>query len=213
MSNRDCEARHRQLFHQSLHQHTGINPIDDELMDNNDTWLRQTKIIGLDGEPLVLYHGTNKLFSEFKPSKSGAQGPGIYMSDAPAEYGQITLKLHVRMLNPFFFYPSDESLESEINGELIEQVLSPELSKIVFERIDMEGYESYGAEVQDTLKAMGYDGIVMVYPFGEPTIRGQSGAAVVIAFDPSQVRILPAPERTAARRHHHRYSDSSPSPY
>lgn len=36
-----------------------------------------------DGQPKVLYHGTTKDFTRFKPSTGGAAGPGIYLSKAP----------------------------------------------------------------------------------------------------------------------------------
>jgi hypothetical protein len=162
-------------------------------MENRETWLRQTKLIGLDGEPLVLYHGTRSIeqFTEFRPSVSGAQGPGIYMADEPGHYGARTMRLHVRMTNPFYFYPSDESLEADINCELIEQVLPADIASMVIERLDREGYDHYGTEVQDALKTQGYDGIVMIYPFGEPKLQDQPGSAVVIAFDPNQILILP----------------------
>lgn len=169
-------------------------------MDNREIWMRQTKLIGLDGEPLVLYHSTRAEthFTEFEPSVSGAQGPGIYMADAPGDYSGRVMRLNVRMLNPFFFYPSDESLESEINGELIEQVLPADVALMVMERIDREGYDSYGTEVQQALKAQGHDGIVMIYPFGEQKLPDQPGAAIVVAFDSSQILILPEIEHMLA---------------
>jgi uncharacterized protein (DUF1330 family) len=181
----------------------------DALMDNREIWIRQTKLIGLDGEPLELYHATRAKtpFTEFEPSVSGAQGPGIYMADAAGDYSGRVMRLNVRMLNPFYFYPSDESIESEINGELIEQVLPADVALMVMERIDREGYDSYGTEVQQALKAQGHDGIVMIYPFGEPKLQDQPGAAVVIAFDSKQVLILPEVLHTPARA----LRDDSPS--
>lgn len=100
------------------------------------------------------------------------------------------MRLHVLMKNPFYFHPSDESLEAMVNPELIEQVLPADLALEVLDRIDREGDAAYGYEVQNTLKNKGYDGIVMVYPFGEPVIAGTSGSAIVIAFDPEQIQII-----------------------
>lgn len=157
-------------------------------------------------EPLTLYHGTSTVFDRFIPSPSGAQGPGIYLSDAYSLYGDFCLETKVRMCNPFFFYPSDESLDAPVNGELIEQVLSPEMAALVNERLDREGFMGYGHEVQDALRAKGHDGIIMVYPFGEPVLPGVKGAAVVIAFDADQVDIIgvvqpPAPGPARRRVH------------
>lgn len=158
------------------------------------------------GEPLILYHGTRAVFDRFIPSATGAEGPGIYLSDTYSIYGDFCLQTKTTITNPYFFYPSDESLEAPANGELIEQVLSPELAALVNERLDREGMMGYGFEVQDALKARGHDGIVMVYPFGEPVLPGVTGSAVVIAFDADQVEILgvvPPPGAGSARRHKH----------
>jgi hypothetical protein len=155
-------------------------------------------------EPLILYHGTNAVFDRFIPSATGAEGPGIYLSDAYSLYGDFCLKTKVVMTNPFFFYPSDESLEAPANGELIEQVLSSELAAFVNERLDREGLIGYGYEVQEALKARGHDGIIMVYPFGEPVLPGVTGSAVVIAFESDQVEILgvvPTQVVQSPRRH------------
>ena len=155
-------------------------------------------------EPLMLYHGTSTVFDRFVPSATGAEGPGIYLSDVYSIYGDFCLKTKVAMTNPFFFYPSDESLEAPANGELIEQVLSPEMAAIVNERLDREGLIGYGYEVQEALKARGHDGIIMVYPFGEPVLPGVTGSAVVIAFESDQVEILgvePPPVVQSPRRH------------
>jgi hypothetical protein len=47
----------------------------------------------------------------------------------------------------------------------------------------------------------------MIYPFGEPKLQDQPGAAVVIAFDSKQVLILPEVLHTPARA----LRDDSPS--
>ena len=152
-------------------------------------WLRQTRLVDRGGAPLRLYHGTRSLteFDRFTPSRSGAQGPGIYMTDAPGGYGVRTLELYVRCVNPFWFQPSLDSLDAEVNGELLEQVLPGQLARQVIARIEREGVDGYGMELQRELRRRGHDGIVMVYPFGEPMLKGASGSAVVIAFDPDQV--------------------------
>ncbi|MEJ8837644.1 GNAT family N-acetyltransferase [Ramlibacter sp. AN1133] len=139
-------------------------------------------------EPMVAHHGTRSDFAVSRPSVTGAEGPGIYMSDGASEYGAKSMRLFVRMENPFWFYPSDESIDAEINGELIEQVLGADEAARIIQRMAVQGRQAYGTEVRDALRARGHDGIVMVYPFGEPALEGASGAAVLIAFDPEQVK-------------------------
>lgn len=144
----------------------------------------------LQGAIATLYHGTTCVFDRFIPSLTGAQGPGIYMTDAPSTYGSICMHLRVSMVNPYIFRPSDESLEAEINYELIEQVLPADIARAVLRRIDAQGSGAYGHEVQNALKALGHDGILMIYPFGEAVLEGADGSAVVIAFDPDQVEVI-----------------------
>jgi hypothetical protein len=141
-------------------------------------------------EMATLYHGTSCVFDRFIPSLTGAQGPGIYMTDTPSTYGSICMHLRVNMMNPYIFRPSDESLEAEINYELIEQVLPSAIAQSVLRRIEEQGPGVYGYEVQNALKAQGHDGILMIYPFGEAVLEGTDGAAVVIAFDPDQVEVI-----------------------
>lgn len=150
-----------------------------------------SKLNDANGVPLTLYHTTSATFEKFRPSEFGAQGAGIYMTDTPSDYSGKTLKLNVEMRNPFYFYPSDESLESEVNGELIDQVLEHDERVRLLEFLETHGVQGFGTQVQDALKAKGHDGIIMVYPFGDPVIPGLSGSAIVIAFDPEQVTILP----------------------
>jgi len=40
-----------------------------------------SNLVNEDGSPMRLYHGTNKRFTEFRRSKTGAMGPGIYLGD------------------------------------------------------------------------------------------------------------------------------------
>jgi hypothetical protein len=152
----------------------------------------------------TLFHGAKTEFSEFIPSPYGAQGPGVYLADkheSASHYGSIVLETETELNNPFYFYPSDDSFDAEVNPELLEQVLSPEELKLVLARMDKVGAAGYGFEVQDKLKAAGHDGIVMVCPWGEPTLPLPSvtGEAVVIAFDSAQVRITQVHKRRNAR--------------
>lgn len=140
----------------------------------------------------TVFHGTKNRFDEFTPSVSGAEGPGIYFVDRKsfaAGYGDLILECEVEMRNPFFFYPSDESFESEVNPDLLEKVLDPEERAIVLARMEREGVDGYGTEVQSKLKRAGHDGIIMVCPWGEPALPGLQSEAVVIAFDAQQVQI------------------------
>lgn len=46
-----------------------------------ENWFENSKVLGADGKPLVVYHGTKEDFSEFNRTKSGEFGPAIYFTD------------------------------------------------------------------------------------------------------------------------------------
>lgn len=205
-------------------------------------WLGRCRLSGWDGEPMIFYHGTD-VTEEFDiphPSAGGAQGPGIYLADRLSQYGTRSIPLYVKMEKPFFFFPSDESLDAKVNGDLIRDVLTAAEAFKVHARLDMKDWKegvvnvqalleaygfdedltqeqakqllmeldpkdagTYGTEVYDALKKQGYDGIVMVYPSGKSNIYGVAHEAVIIAFDPAQLRragpdILMQPARRPA---------------
>lgn len=152
-----------------------------------------------EGEGLVLYHGSVMHLPSLRPSSYGAQGPGIYMTDRPNEYGTVQHELQVTLANPFWFHPSEEAFDAEACGELIESVLPPDQARAVLDRIDLQGVEAFGPEVQDALRRRGHDGIVIVCPWGEPVLQGASGECVVIAFDSHQVKVLRSWDREPQR--------------
>jgi hypothetical protein len=46
-------------------------------------WFGDSKVVGEDGEPLVVYHGTSEDINQFRSSDEGALGGGIYFTDDP----------------------------------------------------------------------------------------------------------------------------------
>lgn len=74
-------------------------------------WFRESKLVDKDGEPLMMYHGTQaKNITVFKRSEDGAIGPGIYLTqsmDAAGGYageGGTVEMLYARMENPLVVY-------------------------------------------------------------------------------------------------------------
>jgi len=53
-------------------------------------WFGDSKVVNANGEPLVVYHGTNADFSEFKTTRGGEFGPAIYFTDSPREAGEYS---------------------------------------------------------------------------------------------------------------------------
>ena len=60
----------------------------DEGIRNFWKWFSGSKITDDQGRPLVVYHGTNADFSEFKVTRGGEFGPAIYMTDNKREAGE-----------------------------------------------------------------------------------------------------------------------------
>src|SRR5690606_6529862 len=66
-------------------------------------WFGDSKVVDASGEPLVVYHGTRKAFSVFRPSGDGNFGPGIYLSPDKSlakGFGNKVIAAHVSMKNP-----------------------------------------------------------------------------------------------------------------
>ncbi|MGF6440290.1 hypothetical protein [Paraburkholderia youngii] len=161
--------------------------------------------IDLDADPLATYparpygplhcrafHGTRVRFDAFRPSSSGALGPGIYLADrqsAAWEYGPLVVEAEVTLANPYVFRPSDDSINAETNPELIEQVLPPRVAMRVADRLHEHGALGYGTEVRDALQAHGFDGVLMLFPEGAPALPGLDTLCVILAFYPAQATV------------------------
>ena len=62
-----------------------------------------SKVVDENGEPLVVYHGTDNIRDVFKKGESGALGPGIYTTqrkDHAKTYGDYVQSLYVNSKNP-----------------------------------------------------------------------------------------------------------------
>lgn len=163
-------------------------PVRENFLD----WFRGSVIATSTGEPIICAHGTRSAgaFDVFEPSKGGAQGPGIYMTQSSAgvvsEYGSRTLELAVRMTNPYVWHASEESYDAMVDGALLEKVLGPALALKVIVRMDGAGIEAYGTELTRELRKYGHDGLVVVPPWSKGFLQGDN---VVIAWEASQVKL------------------------
>lgn len=169
------------------------------VLENFIDWFRGSVITAKTGEPLVLLHGTRTAdsFDVFEPSKGGAQGPGIYMTQAApgakSEYGVRTLELAARITNPYVWHASDDSYDALVDGELLEKVLGPTRAAKVVSRMDRAGaretgrLDGYGTELQTELRKHGHDGLVVVPPWSSGFLQGDN---VVIAWEARQVKLV-----------------------
>lgn len=146
---------------------------------NFKNWFGDSKVVDDQGKPIVLYHGTKTSFDVFKPSKHGAQGPGIYFTDNPKEAGMYTrgledsgqniVPVYVSMKNPLRVGPGDN----------------------VFEMIGASD-----DNIVDVLKSKGYDGIIWDRVEDPWSIKVMKDAGLdptgnsrhFVVFDPTQIK-------------------------
>lgn len=122
-------------------------------------WFGDSKVVDGNGDPLVVYHGTNAVFEEFKQAQRSFFGPGgIYFvdnADAGAYYagqfadGGAVMPVYVSLQNPYV--------------------------------VDFDENDS-DVTIED-LKARGFDGIIMEYE-----VEDGVEANMVVAFRPEQVK-------------------------
>lgn len=82
-------------------------------------WFGDSKVVDNQGRPLVMYHGTDKDFTAFKPSKAGNLGPGIYFTPdakqaeeyAKTHKGTRVVEVYLRAENPLLIDNSNTSGE------------------------------------------------------------------------------------------------------
>ncbi len=148
-----------------------LNEQTNNLNDNFWKWFSDSKVKD-DDKPLIVYHGTKTMFDIFKPSKSiGNQGEtdqieGMYFTtnkDAASFFSISDDDMYIKSVylsikNPYYI---------ESNNELKKQL---GISKL--------------ADVNETLKDLGYDGLIMergFYAKGGPY-------TLYLAFYPNQIK-------------------------
>lgn len=158
-------------------------------------WAAGTKLVDGDGSPLVLYHGTCAQFDEFRSSKKGLFGCGVYLTDSRddalefvCEEG-LVLEVYARLTRPFYTtgdYDRGEAFEIDSPTiPLLQELYGVEFMKVCA-LMDDQGH--LGDKLYKDLQQMGHDGIVVQWP----ACAGHPGVQHVIVFDPSQIHIRTA---------------------
>jgi hypothetical protein len=147
-------------------------------------WFGDSKVVDANGEPLVVYHGTDADITKFKMSKEGgALGNGIYITPSAefaGEYakreGGNVMPLYASIKNPLII---DGSVTRD---PMIEALVKLGVDRAKAERIVEKAYDDKGYitnEVKSRAIAQGYDGI-MQYRDGVPS--------EIVAFDSAQLK-------------------------
>jgi hypothetical protein len=128
-------------------------------------WFGDSKVVDENGEPMVVYHGTLKEFTQFEASKQDKRDAGFWFGDAKnanvyaasgEPRGNNVMPVYLSIKNPKVYYNRDV----KITPELIEK-----------------------------LKAEGYDGVMRDFANGPDAWRyGEDAAPEWAAFEPGQVK-------------------------
>jgi len=165
-------------------------------------WFGSSKVVSDDGKPLVVYHGTTKLFdtfSETAKSTSGAyRGKGFYFASADhasdfatIENGNV-IPVYLRMENPFVGRLTEKDIAT-----LREQM--PEFEQAYQRYLQEEGADAPTPEIerlgvlsgdrnnfiQKALKTAGYDGRIVKFSENDSLTNDDTEFVV---FDPTQIK-------------------------
>ena len=133
-------------------------------------WFNGSKITDKDGNPLLLYHGSNDNFDAFEKSKygQGQLGFGFYFTSSQKEakeYGKNIKEVYLNVKNPF---------DINQNPKEIAKKLEIPLEKL--QTLTMED-----EILSSAIKEKGYDGIVAKDFWGE-------GNDYYVVFEPEQIK-------------------------
>jgi len=157
-------------------------------------WFGDSKVVDAEGNPLVVYHGTNQNITSFDPSKIGSRdagffGSGFYLTpdaDIATDYADSavddagkgeanTMVLYAAIKNPFVWDMSPEGAGQTRAA----------LAAMGIKRDDVRGNSAAlsNAKERDTfnkaVRAAGHDGVI---------VRDEDGIQEVVAFSPTQVK-------------------------
>lgn len=171
---------------QALEQAVQFTPSGERRTDTPEfrEWFRESKIVKERGQPRVVYHGTNVLegFTQFVVGPVGEYGRGIYFSTSPetaSEYagtqiGAQVIPAYVSISKPLIankatFYTDVAAAFGQSREQFMENAM-------IASREDGTPLEDY---ITDTLRAYGYDGVV---------VNVAPDEQFIVAFDPTQVK-------------------------
>jgi hypothetical protein len=139
---------------------------------NIDDWFGDSEVVGEDGNPLVVYHFTNREFNKFDISKartSGYSNLGFWFGsdeDKSKEYGRIKKSCYLKIENGYYLNDWEE-FERHINT----------YSKT---------FGNEANEFREYLKSKGYDGVII----DKADIDGVGEQAIYVVFDNNQIKCI-----------------------
>lgn len=155
-------------------------------------WFKNSKIVDSEGNPLRVYHGTDKYFTSFRLSREGVLGKGIYLTPDPKRAsgystdsafgdtrtdGTNVIPLYASIKNPLVVKDDENGRNPSVAALVALGVDRKKALAIVEKAFEQKG--NLHSQIYKRAIDQGYDGIV-VY-------RGDE-LFEVVAFDPRQVK-------------------------
>lgn len=157
---------------------------DKEVANNFTEWFGDSQVVDEDGNPLVVYHGTDSDFNVFRPSRppeSHILPFGYHFTesaDVAAKYGNVVMPVVLKSLK---LYDATGLAVDEISKEIAGRKFKEGMHSI--HALDAGGSGMYGArQAQLMLERYGYDGIVYIDP-----VKPEAGKSYVV-FLPGQIK-------------------------
>ena len=171
-------------------------------------WFSGSVVVEPDGSPMVVYHGTDAVFDQFKTPHPygdigyhfGSSAQANEVADGTKDYPDTMspniIPAYLSLQNPY-------DLVTDLGGEWNDMDMWREVmdDAEVFEEIEMEGWES-AEDVKASFLAKGYDGIKYQNSFeGAPNTKmGSVDQDAYIAFNPNQIKSVFNAQPTADPR-------------
>lgn len=177
-----------------VNQNEGManNYKDQEGTDAFKKWFKNSKVVNKDGSPLVVYHGTDKIFSIFKP---GTRGSNTGAPSAEAGYFFTSRKATAEYYSRGKYPNRESAREHHASPTVLPVYLSIQNPLVHDFKGKMYREESY-RDLIDRAQAAGHDGVILqnTYDGGEYSrmdawMQGRfKGENIYVAFEPNQIK-------------------------
>lgn len=151
---------------------------------NFQKWFGQSKVVGLTGQPLQVYHGTQRDFSSFDPDMQGdtvnSQDAGFFFTNYPKEadcYAEMDWDKENPQPNVMPVYLSLQNPKFIDIGGLHKPGESPGV-----------WYDEYGADAALQAIDDGYDGLIICDEFDPVLMPDGTNTTLFVAFRPEQIK-------------------------
>lgn len=189
------------LYHDELKE--TINELKVPTSDAFKRWFSGSKIVDEHGNPLIVYHGTDREISAFDFDYAGSRdtgfyGKGMYFTPDPEYAGYYPLVHAIQTRHHFKAGSRPEYGKNIIPVYL--RILNPLVIDQPSKLYNLVKTDK-GAEITEKLKKMGYDGVVKL---GSGRVNPEQKGKIVeiVAFYPNQIKSAigseygPGPELT-----------------